>query len=326
MAVYYDGSSSRNNVKYFLKNYHLFGKIKKISVFMDSINFLVMTDYELESSDVKFIAETHEGNIVQLASVNCGYGGTGPGALSDILIFLGVEKDYADRIRFFKGLEFRFDKEGNFLNGKTVHPIFGHDYNEKSQIHIKYCYADFAARKIYITNPEQIGFIAVLRMLEFQEAYRLDYWFNDEGKPEGIDSDILGALNRMYHGEKTSSGISDLSYLDSISCEIVGARFFLTLLIGEKSRIAYINSLVLFLIGEPLFYEKKQKDHITLSLIPKKDNIFKWVLKEFRNINKSSSYENEIKPYFAEHKINYKYCGSISIHNGEVRREVGECE
>jgi hypothetical protein len=319
MAMYHDRSSSIRCVEYFKENYSKFGIIKKITVFFESINFLVMTDYELESSHVTFVAETYSGNIIQLEGANCGYGGAGPGALRKILIFLGVDSDYANKMRVFSGLKFMFTEDGELINGKQIRPIFEGRKSNKDQLNPRYCHEEYLSRKIYISNPDLVGFIPILKMIELQSAYRIDYWFRKGGKLEKLDNDIIQRLNRSEHFLNSKDS---LPYVKDINCEIIGEKFILSLLISDENKFAYINSLVLFVTGRPLFYEEISDDMIKLRLTNSKNGL----LSRFFNILQSP-HEGKIEWYEKNNRSSFSYNGSIYIEpNGNVIREVGEKE
>lgn len=98
--------------KILFENVNFIKPIKKITVFL--IMKFLLTSYETDRGTT-FVAEGWNGDQIHLTGLNCGYGGTGPNKMADVLISLGMEKEMAYDLMYYPGLEIPFDKKVSLL-------------------------------------------------------------------------------------------------------------------------------------------------------------------------------------------------------------------
>lgn len=232
--------------------------ISKITVFFDSINFL-LTPYQTEA-DVHLVAEDVNGTQIHATGLNCGYQGSGPSATYAVFRFLGIPEEIAS---------VTYRSRGFSINIPTITDYCSADWNNAVQEYLFFYSAndhvvkrkcffqfdsfskpDMARRRIMLYNPHIHHFEGMLHLIDTMQPYLFEFFI-------GSDS----PLGDHYLFTKTELPIQRLNMRESIrglkhiNLIIRGERFDIFCLIDINVIASVVNVLHCYLFHEPYFKE-----------------------------------------------------------------------
>ena len=243
--------NSEASLKFFEENYKRMGRIVAITSFFNNSNFL-LTKYSVKSDGIHTIIEYEDGSTMQLAGLNCGYGGTGPSATEKMLIILGVNAKTAYRWKFQTGLQISFDESGVVSKVDTTiffaNPESGSAKQASMQCPIgNETVVQLRERAVYMVNPMRYNPAGYVHCLDAMEPIRVDYAFGGEPVEETAFSseDFYGHrswVNRTLEVEDRNLPMNFLIY---------GKRFDMICFIPQALLPRLVEDTHFWLCGKP---------------------------------------------------------------------------
>lgn len=237
--------NSYDDYDFFMSNYEEINPIKSIQVYFKSENFL-LTKYNVENGTT-FVAESWSGNEIHLTGINCGYGGTGPSRMADILVHIGIPREKAMDLKYYNGLRFDFDREGKLINEfYSNSPFFGH--TDESPVTLdSYTYVEFENKKLYFINPQFHNMAGVYAAINKFKPHEFQYYIGS-----------MSPLNNYYQ-PNTNSAFYNVSkeHITGVNLILRSSQFEMLFLIDEYVARSFINVIHYFIYGNSLFDDTK---------------------------------------------------------------------
>ena len=228
--------------KFFFENVNFIKPIKKITVFFDYENFL-LTSYETDRGTT-FVAEGWNGDQIHLTGLNCGYGGTGPNKMADVLISLGMEKEMAYDLMYYPGLEIPFDKKGIIIKENIKKKAYFSSQGEhlnKCKVHLNdLVYFNYLEKKLYFINPQYKYIRDLYNAIDEINPTYFQYYVGDNST---LDNGYLP--NILDYDLK--------KHLTGVNLILIGEKFQINVLIDKNLSRTVINMIYCYITGEPLF-------------------------------------------------------------------------
>lgn len=272
---------SYKDYNFFMENYEKVKPLKSINVFFDDENFL-LTDYSADKGTT-FVAEGWNGNQIHLTGLNCGYGGEGPSRTQDILVFLGLDRDLAFELKYYPGLQIKFDENGVLLEKEiSHHAFFSSQGNTECEVKLdSFTYVEYETNSLFFINPQFHHPKDVYSVIEKFKPFEFHYYIGDNSplnnhyRPD--DRNIFSDLDN-----KEISNITGINLI--LSC----VRLDMFFLIDKRVARSFINIIHYYFFNKPLFNNDKYKEvpkfyHYLYELLPNKNkecsgiiNVDKW--------------------------------------------------
>lgn len=275
--------TSTESLAFVTEHLAAFEPIVKLTSFFDNENF-ILTNYDLSDTSISMIIENDKGNQMQLSSLNCGYGGQGPSATSEVLQLIGVSHDVAEEYRLHSAIEVCLDSRGCVMHTKA--PFFAHSANSSSStseanfIMDNKSTVDPSIRKVYMVNPQHYNFTGLLNCFKKMRPVALEFFIGRNSPLGGYLrlSDISGLSGNESSCKYTNS-------FDKINLIIRGELFDLNCFINPDEVIMTANAIHSYLFKRVLYTEKYLGGYVLLQnrheeKIRTFRNFFKWLFRK----------------------------------------------
>lgn len=267
--------SSSNCLRYFKDNIKNFGEVLKLTSYFESSNFL-LTPYPVESSGIHTVLENEQGEIMQLAGLNCGYGGTGPSATAEVLVELGIAKTTAHRWKYNTGLQISFDK---FPDESPDIRLNTSVFFEKRKLTntdsiVSPCplsdttFVRIDEGVVYMVEPMKNNPAGFYNCLKIMRPIKVEYILNGSESESVMTAGKL--INYHYGGIKNISEFSNLP----MNIQIYGNQFSLFCFVKEEMLIELIQNTHRILCGTSF------NDENFLSMPPLSQQTFSFFAKQ----------------------------------------------
>ena len=257
--VLIEASSSYEAAEKAEKYFSECGKIRHVTIFFESSNFLI-TKYEMLSAWVHMVLEFDDLEI-QIESLNCGYVGAGPNCAIRLLKRLGLpEMQLTPLIHENHAISFRvLGGEIHELNTYQlfydVEPICYKNNALRNKIHgNENVDIDLQEKLIRFYNPQRTNWMGFLNLLNYMENIEFEYYIGEKS-----------LLDRgLYIGSGGfRNGIKDKDIKGTVHCNLylTGANFNVSCLIDREYEVEVIEAVYLALTGKRLVIQNVGKQN-----------------------------------------------------------------
>lgn len=251
--------NSHDDYDFFMCHYGKIHPIKSIQVYFQSENFL-LTKYNVENGTT-FVAEGWNGNEIHLTGINCGYGGTGPSRMADILVHIGIPQEKAMELKYYNELRFDFDHEDKLINEfYSNSPFFGH--TDESPVTLdSFTYVEFESKKLYFINPQFHNMAGVYAAINKFKPHEFQYYIGS-----------MSPLNNYYQ-PNTNYNFSREN-ITGVNLILRSSQFEMLFLLNEYIARSFINVIHYYIYGKSLFYDTE------FTKLPSFLNLFYQIIKK----------------------------------------------
>ena len=286
-------STSYASYGFFLENYDDFKPIKKITVFFDSNNFLI-TPYKVDDTYVHMVLENWNEQQLHINNMNCGYGGEGPSTTAKLLKYVGVDEEYAEKLKFYDGFQINFDENGKFIKSDILNDVFFGDRRRGIyEFYLDdYTYIDLNSRKVYLINPQIANFLGLLKLIDKMKPNELEYYIGENSPLENgfrFEEDFKVFKDKCFkYNRDIIRGVKDVNLI------IRGELFDVICLVNKNDLMVLINSIYMYIFKRNLFENRVLGNYITAVSVEKFkiSSIVIYYLKKL--INKNENYIHEV--------------------------------
>lgn len=256
--------SSNKAMKKLNEIYSDFKEIKKLTTYLDRINFLI-DEYPIEDTSVDMILENFDGKLIYVSGLNCGYYGEGPRTTQMLLMKMGFSEEESHKLILNEALKIEFLEKGDFetvnintsfVFGKNNTETLEYEMNKAKGIKgklntniLKYYLDEFTQidivnRKIYIQNPQKNSLIGLLYLIKLIKVYELEYYIGEKSKLE--ESLRAEELFREYY--------KDFDYeARGVNLIIKGDKFDIICFININYQVEVISTVYYEIFKESFF-------------------------------------------------------------------------
>ena len=286
-------STSYASYGFFLENYDDFKPIKKITVFFDSNNFLI-TPYKVDDTYVHMVLENWNEQQLHINNMNCGYGGEGPSTTAKLLKYVGVDEEYAEKLKFYDGFQINFDENGKFIKSDILNDVFFGDRRRGIyEFYLDdYTYIDLNSRKVYLINPQIANFLGLLKLIDKMKPNEMEYYIGENSPLENgfrFEEDFKVFKDKYFkYNRDIIRGVKDVNLI------IRGELFDVICLVNKNDLMVLINSIYMYIFKRSLFENRVLGNYITAVSVEKFkiSSIVIYYLKKL--INKNENYIHEV--------------------------------
>lgn|GEM_PF-2663721 len=241
---------------------------KRFYTYFDMVNFWLLDyPYTLEHSPYG-ILESWDGTVLGIYSINCGYGGVGPGSTARLLTVLGISEETAEKWKWQSGIEIHFDQNGN-VTESHLGSVFESRAEKNPEILLSDAVsANHVRRTLTFINPQLNRFDSLGAALRYCKTEEFFCYYGSRSQDYLAYHDFLTTTHR-YNGKYSIYDLTKGGYV-----LVRGKQFDVLVLASPGSVYSTIQHLHYLLFSEPYFFENHIGNLIVYSRTQYQDTWF----------------------------------------------------
>lgn len=240
--------NSHECLSFVKKNLVDFGPVKKATCFFCEENFWLLPQYSPEPG-THLILTNSSGAQMELSSLNCGYGGTGPSSTARVLVLLGVEKETAELWKWNPGYSVDFSSKPAAFSKEMI--FFQPDFHQNGPV-LQCCLgneirSEPEQRRLLMFNPHHNHLRDLLNCIEIMDLYEMEYWWN----VPATEAQTMSLDDALPYTERFSSCFKSIG-TDYCNLILRGERFKIFCFVSPHDLLLLVEILHLAIKGTAL--------------------------------------------------------------------------